>query len=402
MLKWFVAILGLLALVTDIMVLRQISRRFPHRKLLKAGWLALFVVVDFAILASLLLVRSAYASDGTLLLLMWVIWAFMAFTAAKLSYLVISWPDYLIRRPRKRTKWVFSTVGFAAAVLVLYAAVGGATFGRSIIRTENVEIDSPRVPAGFDGYRIVQFSDLHLGNYADGNDIVERLVDRINALDPDLVVFTGDLVNSNAHELTDRYMEALSRINARDGVYAAWGNHDLGMYVFDGSITPAENAALFREKLDAMGWNLLENSSVYIHRGADSISVTGVGFPGSEKHNGRDISGEHSGYDPAAAYGIVNPADFNILLAHTPNVWDEVLSHYPTDLTLSGHVHAMQFKVNLFGWHWSPAEFMYTYWSGHYENDGRHLYVNDGIGYVMYPMRIGTRPEITVLTLKSI
>lgn len=401
MIRWFIAALALIALLTDLMVYRQVCRRFPDNKWIRRSWLTLFLVVDILILIALLLVRSSYASTGTLLLLMWIIWSFVAFTATKMSYLIISWPDYFLRRNREKRNWTYSKVGLIAAMLVLGVAVWGATFGRSILRTKNVEIISPKVPDSFDGYRVVQFSDLHLGNYSHGNDIVERMVERINGLDPDIVVFTGDLVNSNANELTKRYMDVLSGIKSKDGVYAVWGNHDLGIYVFDESIAPADNLKLFREKLAEMGWNLLENGSEYIYRGNDSISITGVGFPHFENHNGMTIGEEHSDYDPAEAYGMVNPANFNILLSHTPNVWDNILDEYPADLTLSGHVHAMQFKINLFGWHWSPSEYMYRYWSGHYRDGDKHLYVNDGIGYVMYPMRVGTRPEITVLTLKK-
>lgn len=144
----------------------------------------------------------------------------------------------------------------------------------------------------------------------------------------------------------------------------------------------------------------MDNESRYVRRGSDSISVTGVNFPIGKKLNGRQ-NVDFARCDFDAAYRGVPDSLFNLLIAHTPEVWDEALATGRADLTLSGHVHAMQLKIRLGGWAWSPAEWMYDRWSGLYEEDGKYLFVNDGMGYVMYPMRIGTYPSITVITLKS-
>ena len=148
-----------------------------------------------------------------------------------------------------------------------------------------------------------------------------------------------------------------------------------------------------------MGWKPLVNESAPIRRGADSILVTGVNFPETGTNHGRDTG--MAGCDMQEVFRNVPPDTYNLLLAHTPEQWDEARSAGDPDLTLSGHVHAMQFKLTLGPWSWSPAKFLYERWSGLYSENGKHLYINDGMGYVMYPMRIGTNPSITVITLES-
>lgn len=400
MIKLIIAILGLLSLGTDLIVYHQLSKRFTERKWVKKTYLISFIAIDAVIIAALVLLRSSVATTGNMLAIMWIIWGFIAFTVPKQVYLIVSCPDYFIRKYTSVRRRIFTTIGFGAALAVFGLIIWGATGGRNILREVNVTIGSDALPHSFDGYRIAQISDIHLGNYSKGNDIVERLVEMVNALDADLIVFSGDLVNTNVNEFTQRYMDILSGLKSRDGVYAVLGNHDLGIYVFDNKISPEENIAMLSQKIEQMGWHLIENRSVYITRGNDSISLTGVGYPADGGHNGIGNIGSLSKCDFNEAYRDTDSSKFNILISHTPAVWDEVVAKGYADLTLSGHVHAMQFKVNLFGRSWSPAQWMYPRWTGLYEENGQYLYINDGIGFVMYPMRIGTRPEITVLTLK--
>ena len=319
----------------------------------------------------------------------------------KSVYMLVSLLDYPAGWVRRKKVRLFSRIGLAAGALTLLVMIWGATAGRSRIVEEDLIVRSDKIPAAFDGYKIVLFTDLHAGNEPGNRRFIRRMVRKINEQHPDLVVNAGDLVNIDARELTDSVMSVLSGIRAKDGVYSVYGNHDLGIYLSrDSDLTPRQSFDELAVRQRAMGWNLLDNESRYVRRGSDSISVTGVNFPIGKKLNGRQ-NVDFARCDFDAAYRGVPDSLFNLLIAHTPEVWDEALATGRADLTLSGHVHAMQLKIRLGGWAWSPAEWMYDRWSGLYEEDGKYLFVNDGMGYVMYPMRIGTYPSITVITLKS-
>lgn len=402
MIKYFVAPLALLSVLLDWLIYRQIKTRFPRHPWAKRLYLGLTVTLDAVMLISLIFYRQALNTPGTSygLVILWVIWLFFISIFPKAVYMLFSALDYPLSRLRgRKTRW-FSGVGLAAAACVLGAMLWGATEGRSRIRVTEIEIRSDKIPAAFDGYRIVQLSDIHLGNYSHGNTLVARVVEQVNALHPDLVVSSGDLVNLSARELTPESMRLLSGILAPDGVFSVLGNHDLGFYMRENSgLTPQQSVSLLADKQEQMGWRVLQNETVYIRRGDDSLSVSGVKYPLDGRHNGHDTG--LGGCDLAITYRGVPGSLFNLMISHTPQNWDEIRMQTPADLTLSGHVHAMQMKLPFGERGWSPAQWMYDRWTGLYEEEGKYLYVNDGIGYVMYPMRIGTRPEITLFVLRS-
>ncbi|MDB0674009.1 metallophosphoesterase, partial [Barnesiella intestinihominis] len=243
---------------------------------------------------------------------------------------------------------------------------------------------------------IVQFSDLHLETLGSAANYLPRWINRINQLHPDLIVFTGDLVNRRGNELPP-YMNELSRLSAPDGVYSILGNHDYGDYFHWGN--PEEKEQTLRSLIvdeEKMGWTMLNNRSVFLHRGNDSIALIGVenwGLPPFPQYGKLD-----------QAYSSLNDSVFKILLSHNPLHWKhEVIPHSNIDLTLSGHTHAMQLKLGWKGFEYSFAEPLYPEWSGLYTAPDKHqmLYVNEGIGCVFLPMRIGARPEITIITLKK-
>ncbi len=217
-----------------------------------------------------------------------------------------------------------------------------------------------------------------------------------------MVVNTGDLVNVSHLDLTPGISRVLSRITAPDGVWSVWGNHDLGFYMDDdATLTLADNLSLLGDKVSAMGWTTLDDRSVTIQRGGDSILLSGVNFPVDGMHNGKNSS--LAGTDIGATFAGVKGDPFSIVLAHTPQMWHDITDTGFGDLTLSGHTHAMQMKMRLFEREWSPAQYLYEEWSGSYLDLGTNngmLYVNDGIGCVGYPMRIGARPEVTIFILK--
>lgn len=283
----------------------------------------------------------------------------------------------------------FTAAGLVLGVVSFVNVIYGATAGITHFQVKHVTYESERLPEGFDGYRIAQLSDIHIGSWQGRPEAVEKLVKLTNEQQADLIVFTGDLVNQQSHEL-DSFRPTLSRLQAPDGVYSVLGNHDYGTYYrWKNSRQEADNLQYLREQQQAMGWRLLDNSHVVLHHRGDSIALIGV------ENDGEPPFPQHADL-PRATEGTQGM--FSILLSHNPTHWRrEVLPESAIDLMLAGHTHAMQ--MTLFGR--SLASLKYPEWSGMYREGSRALYVNIGIGYVGLPFRFGAWPEITVITLKK-
>ena len=258
-------------------------------------------------------------------------------------------------------------------------------------RVHRLRLAFDNLPAGFKGCRIVQLSDIHSGSFGDPA-AVSKGIDMVLAEKPDLLLFTGDLVNSIATEMRD-YQALFTRLHARMGVYSTLGNHDYGDYHWWES-EQAKKANLERLKQihAEMGWRLLMNEHVVLERGGDRIALLGIEnwsasarFPKYGK-----MSEAHEG---------TQQYPFKILMSHDPSHWDaEVRTKYPdVDLMLAGHTHGMQWGVELPGFKWSPVRFIYKQWAGLYEEGKQKLYVNRGFGFIGYPGRFGILPEITVI-----
>ena len=282
-----------------------------------------------------------------------------------------------------------SHIGLAIALFTMAYLVFGATEGKQHFQVKEVTIESEALPRGFDGYRIVQLSDIHTGSW--GNDTAPMLktVNIINRLQPDLIVFTGDLVNNLASEL-DAFIPVFSQLKAKHGVYSVLGNHDYSTYIkWD---TPQQQEAQLdslKAKQARMGWTLLNNRHVKLHQQNDSIALIGV------ENSGRPPFPDHARLSEAMT-GTAGM--FQILLSHDPSHWRrEVLPKTDIQLMLAGHTHAMQTRI--FGF--TPAQFVYPENDGLYQEGEQMLYVNIGLGHLLYPMRLGAWPEITLLTLKS-
>ena len=282
-----------------------------------------------------------------------------------------------------------SHIGLAIALFTMAYLVFGATEGKQHFQVKEVTIESEALPRGFDGYRIVQLSDIHTGSW--GNDTAPMLkaVNIINRLQPDLIVFTGDLVNNLASEL-DAFIPVFSQLKAKHGVYSVLGNHDYSTYIK--WETPQQQEAQLdslKAKQARMGWTLLNNRHVKLHQQNDSIALIGV------ENSGRPPFPDHARLSEA----MTGTADmFQILLSHDPSHWRrEVLPKTDIQLMLAGHTHAMQTRI--FGF--TPAQFVYPENDGLYQEGEQMLYVNIGLGHLLYPMRLGAWPEITLLTLKS-
>lgn len=374
--------LSLTAIVADgIHFYRRRRRKDPAGRALIA-WV---VVTDaLPIISSVISALSRDNGTGLMYVYMWLFWGWIITVLPRLAFYVFNFIHL------RRTGYV---VAGAFVLFVLW----GTTWGRTRIHVNRVEICSDRIPEDFDGYRFVQITDTHVGTLVRPERELTRLADSVNALRPDAVFFTGDLVNIRAEELDDRIMALLRRIEGP--VWSVTGNHDVGTYIKDSVSFPAADEArevVARQR--SMGWNVLEDTTVYLRRGADSISLTGLSFDPAlrERRHDRDLPGTAI---PSAYDGIPNSL-YNITLVHIPQLWEQIVEAGYGDLTLVGHVHSMQFKIRPWGRGWSPAEWIYKHWSGRYDM-GRHtLYVNDGTGYVAYPMRLGAWPEVTLFTLK--
>lgn len=282
-----------------------------------------------------------------------------------------------------------SYIALAIALFSMAYLIFGATEGKQHFQIKEVTIESRDIPRGFDGYRIVQLSDIHTGSWGNNTRPMEKAVHLINRLQPDLIVFTGDLVNNLASEL-NAFIPVYSQLKAKDGIYSVLGNHDYSTYIhWD---TPQQQEAQLdslKARQEQMGWQLLNNRHVKLHHHNDSIALIGV------ENSGRPPFPDHARLSQAmkGTEGM-----FQILLSHDPTHWRrEVLPDTDIHLTLSGHTHAMQTKI--FGF--TPARFIYPENEGLYEENGQKLYVNVGLGHLLYPMRLGAWPEITLFTLKA-
>ncbi len=386
---WLTAFPVVLTLGVDWLIRRRMIRRGRSGRTVAAFTL-------FALAADTLpLLYGAVAQlfpDNTTPLVFagqWVMFAYALLLVPRMIYCLFRFGS------RRRGVHAFGVVAAAGAAALL---VWGATAGRTKIVVNELVLASSRLPKAFDGFRIVQFSDLHLGTLVHPERELGRLVDRIEALRPDLIVFSGDLVNIRYTELDSTAMRILGRLKAPFGVVSNIGNHDVGYYIRDSLALPQEvNLRQLIRRQEAMGWRVPDDRTEYLRRGGDSISLSAVSFRTAWRNHRHAV--EIPDLDLSPIYEGVPASLFNLSLTHAPQLWHSILEAGYGDLTLSGHVHSMQMKLRLGRRAFSPARLLYRQWSGLYERGGRYLYINDGIGYIGYPVRLGAWPEITLIEL---
>ena len=319
-----------------------------------------------------------------------LIFTFILLLAITIFLILIITIVAAIRKLMGKQFWKSFKVGLWILLLPPLALLYGAFIERNCTQINNIEIVSTNVPHAFDGYKIVHISDIHLLSFIGREEALARMVEKINAQEPDAILFTGDIVTLNSSEF-DTTKDILAKLHANDGVFSILGNHDYSLY------TRWESEELLKKDADAIiqqqrafGWNLLLNENRNIVRGTDTLSIIGVENT-STKHKFRSFGNLGTALQGAEG-------EFKILLTHDPSHWrNEVLPTTDIDLTLSGHTHAMQ--STLFGW--SIISFAYKEYMGLYKEGNRYLYVNIGLGETMFPFRVGARPEITVITLKK-
>ncbi|MBD0297052.1 MAG: metallophosphoesterase [Bacteroidota bacterium] len=258
---------------------------------------------------------------------------------------------------------------------------------------KRVSLQFNNLPDAFRGLKIVQLSDIHSGSF-NNKAAVQRGVEKVLRLQPDLILFTGDLVNDRATEM-EAYMDVFNQLKAPLGVYSILGNHDYGDYVqWESRMHKLKNLDRLKTVHKELGWQLLLNENVILERGGEQLALLGV-----ENWSAKARFPKYGNLQKA--YTGTEHTPFKILMSHDPSHWDaEVRPMFPDiDLMLSGHTHGMQFGVDLPWFKWSPVQYVYKQWAGLYMQKQQKLYVNRGFGFIGYPGRVGILPEITLLEL---
>lgn len=280
--------------------------------------------------------------------------------------------------------WFFALIP-ALGVMGWFAF--GFIEGWKRLELKHITFTSPDLPPYFDGYRLVQITDFHLGSFPPGNDFVQKVVDATNNEEPDMILFTGDLVNNQASEV-EAYLDTLGQLHASDGIYSIWGNHDYCEYGNNHSIGALKrNRRMLYGYQESLGWHQLMNEHHVVSHGMASIAVIGVENPGQPPFTNRS--------NLKKAMKGLNPDMFKILLSHDPHHWRREVVGKKIQLTLAGHTHAGQLKIGK----WTPARMAFKEWGGAYRIGEQMLYVSSGIGG-SFPFRLGAWPELTVITLK--
>lgn len=298
--------------------------------------------------------------------------------------------------PRK--KYLIKTSFYVMIFLMILFLSGTINVFRYEVK--NVDIYSDNLPESFNGFKIVQLSDMHLVSWFSRAQL-KKPMDVVNSLNPDIILFTGDLVSYKSDEVTP-YKDILAGLKAKYGVYAILGNHDYGDYVnWESEVSKKRDFEKLVQSFSEIGWILLrdENRRIYSPDSTQSIVIAGV-----ENWSSNRRFGNRGLIDKALKN--VTTEDYIVLLSHDPSHWNYLMKQgYPIDLTLSGHTHAMQFGINCCGIKWSPVSLISPKWEGLHEKINGHkkssLYINVGLGNVGFISRLGFLPEITQITLHT-
>jgi predicted MPP superfamily phosphohydrolase len=295
---------------------------------------------------------------------------------------------------QERRKFV-SQVALGIAAIPFLSLLYGMTKGKYNFKVLKQTIYFPDLPDNFDGMTITQISDVHSGSF-DNHEAINHAIDMVNAQKSDIILFTGDIVNTHATEMHP-WIETFKRIETPPmGKYSVLGNHDYGEYVtWPNQKAKQENFEAIKNLHRQIDFKLLLNENIKLERGGQQIALVGVENWGEGFKQAGDLSKAGAG---------LKPQDFKILMSHDPSHWEYEIKNHPANyhLTLAGHTHGLQFGIEIPGViKWSPVQYRYKQWAGLYENLGRYIYVNRGFGFHAYPGRVGIWPEITVIELKK-
>ena len=339
---------------------------------------------------------------------------FVILLLSKIVVLLFLFPEDLVRLGRFIASKFSSTpaVGgitrsqFLSRMALLTAAIPAGALVYGVIanaynyRYRKIALKFPNLPEAFNGFRIIQISDIHSGSFTRTEPLIEA-VEKINKMDADIILFTGDLVNDSSDEM-EPYVHIFDKLRAKLGVLSTTGNHDYGDYVrWDSPEAKKANFEKFKGIHKKLGWDLLMNENRILERDGQKIAIIGI-----ENYGGKGHFAKYGKMD--VAYKGAEQIPFKLLMSHDPSHWDvQVRPEYPDiDLTLSGHTHGFQFGIENKWLKWSPSQLMYKQWAGLYQEaclSGRQgkqmIYVNRGFGFLGYPGRVGILPEVTEITL---
>jgi len=409
-----IPILGLILLIIDLYVFQAFrvmvkGKSLFRKKTIYLVYWGLTTIIFLAFLSYNLLPPSTFPHKFRYFMIVGTIIIYFA----KLFSVVFLFVDDLIRFGRSllraftkkkvidnsesskitRSQFLAKSAAMAGAIPMV-AMTFGIVSGAHDYRIRRQKLRFPDLPSSFDGLKIIQISDIHSGSFYNKT-AVKGGIDMVLEEKPDVVFFTGDLVNDETKEVKD-YIEIFEKVKAPLGVYSTTGNHDYGKY----RIWPSTKAEKqnFKDLIEAhrlLGWDLLMNEHRFLDVDGDRIAVIGI---------------ENWGTGRFPKYGKMNQAypgtedtPLKILLSHDPSHWDaQVRPEFPDiDLMLAGHTHGFQFGIEAGDFKWSPSQWMYKQWAGLYQEGKQYLYVNRGYGYIGYPGRIGILPEITVIELQK-
>lgn len=377
-----------LLLAADLYVDLHLLRHLKRRRLL---WRSLWWIQSVAVVAYSVVLAAArnFAPDDISVLNCYLMllggWAVPKVVFSVCS--LLGWGHCAYHKTR--TNWG-NHIGLLLGFIISCCSFYGFTLGFNRITVRRVTFRSKSLPAAFDGYRIVQFSDLHIGTYTGSRtSVLHAVLDSINAQSPDMIVFTGDLQNMRPSEIQP-HRQALAALRAKDGVFSVLGNHDYAFYLNVGDKERRQVCRQMVEMQKSLGWRLLLNENAVVRRGADSIVVAGM------EYEGNSVRVPSRGDIMKTLQGVDQKSAFVLMLQHDPTSWrTDILLHSCSQLTLSGHTHAGQ--VKLFGF--SPASLVYNEWDGMYTAGQRAINVSRGVGGFA-PFRLGCPGEVVVIELR--
>ncbi|WP_018676045.1 metallophosphoesterase [Riemerella columbina] len=400
MVKNFIILLGLFFVLEFYVyqAIRTVTQNHWVRGLYIGVSLLAYAVIAYEML-------NYNAANRSQIRIQWIISVFLIFILPKLLIFVFLLINDFFRFIQWGFRWAvhsnthfperrkfLSLVGVGLAGVLSMAVADGIIFGKYRHRARRVRLKLKNLPAAFKGYKIVQISDVHSGSFLHPEKL-QSAIDLINEQQPDLVLFTGDMVNNYADEFQP-FIPLFKQIKAKDGKFSVLGNHDYGDYgQWKSKEEKAQNIPRLITFQKEAGFEMLRNEHRIITKNGQNLYILGV------ENWGEKPFPQFGDLDKAVA-GVPKEAT-KILMSHDPTHFDHIVKHHPKDiqLTLSGHTHGMQFGLDLKNVRWSPVQYRYKKWADLYESEDKYLYVNRGFGVLAYPGRVGINPEITVFEL---
>jgi len=379
-------------ILPDIFIFLQLKKKNKSPFVQILSFLPAIIFIGF--LAWLKLGKVNYHEPYQLKIIMWMNYVFLLIYIPKLIYVIFYFLNYLINIIFKKKFKIFTIIGLVLGIFVIINLLIGAFYTPYNFKLKKTNVYIKNLPASFDGYKIIQISDIHLGSWHKNYEILEPVIQIINSQNSDIILFSGDLVN-NFSEETLGWEKYFKQLKSKSGNFAVLGNHDYGDYSYwMKKQAKTDNLNRIKQAIHDFGFKLLLNENKTLYKGSDSISLIGV---------------ENWGKPPFPKYGNLNKAlagisdnTVKILITHDPSHWEaEVVGKQNIALSFSGHTHAAQLGIKIGQVLHSPSSFIYKQFDGLYEKNNQFIYVNRGLGYIGLPIRIGVPPEISLITLKK-